>query len=272
MSTWKRAALALAVLGALVAFGTSGSTAGKKQKRLRAEVAELKARIAQLESQTGFLMRRDVYAAPASPGGLCADPCALDSDGDGRGDCEDPCPCDPENRDADADGAPDCVDPCPGDATDACIDPCRMDSDADGTTDCEDPCPYDPAAAADGDADGIPDCADPCPEDPANDCVSPCPLDADGDGTKDCVDPCPWGAATGMPCIGVEPPPPPSGGCTVSGCSAQICADEPVVTTCEWHARYACYRTASCARQADGQCGWTLTDELKTCLDAPGGP
>lgn len=54
--------------------------------------------------------------------------------------------------------------------------------------------------------------------------------------------------------------------CIVTGCSGQVCADREVITTCEWREEYACYRTAKCERQPDGQCGWTSTEELKTCL------
>lgn len=57
------------------------------------------------------------------------------------------------------------------------------------------------------------------------------------------------------------------GGCRRTGCSGQICSDEDVITTCEWREEYACYRSASCERQADGECGWTMTDELRMCLD-----
>jgi len=56
-------------------------------------------------------------------------------------------------------------------------------------------------------------------------------------------------------------------GCYVGGCSSQICSDDPdVITTCEFREEYACYRTATCERQATGQCGWTPTDELNQCL------
>jgi hypothetical protein len=201
--------MVLALVG-LFALTASSGHAGrpKKLKQLRAEVAGLKAKIAQLESQADFQMRR-MAAGGGTPlfpvGGLCADPCAEDSDGDGVNDCEDLCPCDGTNEDGDSDGVPNCADPCPDDATDACIDPCRQDSDGDGVNDCEDPCPWDPSEVKDGDEDGIPDCADPCPEDKDNDCIGPCPLDADGDGTKDCVDPCPWGETSGRPCILVPP-------------------------------------------------------------------
>lgn len=55
--------------------------------------------------------------------------------------------------------------------------------------------------------------------------------------------------------------------CFVGGCSGQICSEhEGVISTCEWRPEYACYQEASCARQADGACGWTETPELTTCL------
>lgn len=190
-------ALITAAFALLVA--TSGAQAGVKEKKLRADLLELKARVAQLESQAMFLMRKGgPTAVTPSVGGLCSDPCTVDSDEDGIGDCEDPCPCDPNQADDDGDGMPDCADPCPGDATNACIDPCRQDADGDQLNDCEDPCPYDAATAIDGDSDGIMDCNDPCPNDRKNECFTPCPLDVDGDGTGDCVDPCPWGGL-GMP-------------------------------------------------------------------------
>jgi hypothetical protein len=54
--------------------------------------------------------------------------------------------------------------------------------------------------------------------------------------------------------------------CFKTGCSSQVCADEAVMTTCEWREEYACYRTAKCERQANGQCGFTDTPELRRCL------
>jgi hypothetical protein len=262
MQTLHRRAVVAVTLLAVLGIGIAEAKK-PRPKRLRQEIAELKAKLAQLESQVQFQTRRLETRLPVVAGGLCTDPCALDSDGDGQGDCADPCPCDPTNADADADGMPDCFDPCPEDATNACIDPCRTDSDGDGENDCVDPCPWDPRPATDEDGDGIPDCQDPCPGDRTNDCITPCPLDADGDGMKDCVDPCPWGAAPGSPCI--EPSPTP-GGCRPTGCSGQLCAAESVATTCEWRPEYACYQTASCERQPDGACGWTMTDALRACL------
>ena len=54
--------------------------------------------------------------------------------------------------------------------------------------------------------------------------------------------------------------------CFATGCSGQVCADEPVITTCEFLSKYQCYKSAQCQRQANGRCGWTVTDELRACL------
>ncbi len=57
------------------------------------------------------------------------------------------------------------------------------------------------------------------------------------------------------------------GRCYVGGCSSQICSDqEGMASTCEYREEYACYQTATCERQASGQCGWTETPALKACL------
>jgi hypothetical protein len=58
------------------------------------------------------------------------------------------------------------------------------------------------------------------------------------------------------------------GPCVVSGCSGQICAREPLFSTCEWRPEYACFANATCAPQAGGGCGWTMTDSLRACLEA----
>lgn len=68
-----------------------------------------------------------------------------------------------------------------------------------------------------------------------------------------------------------DPKPSPSqnntGSCYVGGCSSQLCSDKKdMVSTCEWRESYACFRTATCERQSDGQCGWTETPELKACI------
>lgn len=56
--------------------------------------------------------------------------------------------------------------------------------------------------------------------------------------------------------------------CMKTGCSSQVCADQNVVTTCEWRPEYECYQKAKCERQADGKCGFTRTPELLACLKA----
>jgi hypothetical protein len=156
MGTQRSTVAILAAFFALLVLSSPPAHAGqRKLKQMRLEIDRLQARIAQLQSETQFLMRREMVARPAQVpiGGVCADPCSFDADGDGTNDCEDTCPCDAENVDGDADGAPDCVDPCPGDATDGCLDPCRMDSDGDGAHDCTDRCPW-------GEGQGKP-CSDP---------------------------------------------------------------------------------------------------------------
>lgn len=61
-----------------------------------------------------------------------------------------------------------------------------------------------------------------------------------------------------------------SGGCYVGGCSSQICSDQKdAVSTCEFRQEYACYQNATCERQSNGQCGWTQTEALSICLNAP---
>ena len=57
--------------------------------------------------------------------------------------------------------------------------------------------------------------------------------------------------------------------CFVGGCSGQLCSDhEGAISTCEWRPEYACYQDAdaTCERQPSGQCGWTPTAELNSCL------
>jgi hypothetical protein len=57
-------------------------------------------------------------------------------------------------------------------------------------------------------------------------------------------------------------------GCVRTGCSGQICADEEMVSTCDYRPEYACYKEADCERQADGKCGWTPSSALAACLTA----
>lgn len=56
-------------------------------------------------------------------------------------------------------------------------------------------------------------------------------------------------------------------GCIITGCSGTVCSDQEVVTTCEYQESYACYQTATCARDTSGQCAWQETAELNQCLE-----
>ena len=74
-----------------------------------------------------------------------------------------------------------------------------------------------------------------------------------------------------VPTDPVEPVNPGTGGsvgstCQPTGCSGQVCSDQDVMTTCEFREEYACFRSARCERQVDGECGWTETAEYKQCL------
>jgi len=195
-----RFATAAALWAGLFLLPALASAHPHSHPRLKARIEALEANLAlqtnSLKSQLDYQARRTENMMPGS-GGMCGDPCTVDSDDDGIGDCEDYCPCDPNTADGDTDAIPDCADPCPDDATNACMDPCNQDSDGDGVNDCEDVCPWDPAAAVDADGDGIPDCQDFCPNDPQNLCFEPCVLDTDGDGVNDCEDGCPWAPTTG---------------------------------------------------------------------------
>jgi len=69
---------------------------------------------------------------------------------------------------------------------------------------------------------------------------------------------------------GSKPTKPIAKPCIVSGCSSQICGEESLMSTCEYREEYTCYQKASCERQADGACGWTMTETLRSCLGASG--
>lgn len=58
--------------------------------------------------------------------------------------------------------------------------------------------------------------------------------------------------------------------CIITGCSGQICSDKDQVTDCAIREEYLCYRSAICERQNTGQCGWTMTEELRQCLEQRG--
>ncbi len=57
--------------------------------------------------------------------------------------------------------------------------------------------------------------------------------------------------------------------CIVGGCSSELCTDKaagPVASDCIYRPEFACYKNATCAAQAGGHCGWTMTPELTQCL------
>lgn len=69
--------------------------------------------------------------------------------------------------------------------------------------------------------------------------------------------------------ISVAPivPTEPTQRCYVSGCSSQLCgSEEGMMSICEYREEYACYQTATCEVQPTGECGWTETEELNSCL------
>jgi len=53
--------------------------------------------------------------------------------------------------------------------------------------------------------------------------------------------------------------------CVISGCSSEVCAEDIVMSTCEFKDEYVCLKYARCERQTGGKCGWTETPEYKRC-------
>jgi hypothetical protein len=59
-----------------------------------------------------------------------------------------------------------------------------------------------------------------------------------------------------------------NGGCYVGGCNSEICSDQPnAASSCLYSPVFACFRNSQCTRQANGQCGWTQTQGLTSCLN-----
>ena len=67
-----------------------------------------------------------------------------------------------------------------------------------------------------------------------------------------------------------QPGPEVRDGCVVSGCSSEICADERLDGICIWEPEFECFQTATCARNADGGCGWIQDDALLMCIERAG--
>lgn len=62
-------------------------------------------------------------------------------------------------------------------------------------------------------------------------------------------------------------------GCRIDGCSGQTCVSadsEPMMSTCEMRPEYACYQQHGVCENLGEGCGWTMSDELRSCLDAAG--
>ncbi len=58
-----------------------------------------------------------------------------------------------------------------------------------------------------------------------------------------------------------------AGKCYVGGCSSQLCSDKPdMMSDCMYREVYACYKTAVCERQTNGECGWTKNAKLEACI------
>lgn len=111
---------------------------------------------------------------------------------------------------------------------------------------------------------------------------SECSADSDCPAIYCIRAPCPYNVCSGGSCVMVTPPeedvgagepstePRERGGCRIGGCSSQICADASegeIISTCEWTEAYGCYqRLGICERQSGGECGWTQTEELASCI------
>lgn len=101
-----------------------------------------------------------------------------------------------------------------------------------------------------------------------------CEVDSDCPAGQACVlGPCPLAPCSPEwcpPCYGtcqdVQPPPPPSK-CVVSGCSGEICAEQPMASDCSWDPAYECLKYSQCGNYApDGSCGWAKTPEYQKCM------
>jgi len=97
-----------------------------------------------------------------------------------------------------------------------------------------------------------------------------------GSGEVCCNPSCGICTAPGDACImlacGDPPPPPPPPtlpACQKRGCSGEMCTDLDLASTCEWRPEFACYATATCERQENGQCGFTKTPAFDACLANP---
>lgn len=59
---------------------------------------------------------------------------------------------------------------------------------------------------------------------------------------------------------------PANSNCIKTGCTGQICADEPKISTCEWKCEDSCYKKAQCTN-LNGQCQWNVNNDIQNCLN-----
>ena len=135
-------------------------------------------------------------------------------------------------------------------------------------------------------------CLSPPGCDPSQPCPAVCYGMCEYGGAEECFadEDCPagqiceYGGTSTEPCDpsggGCGAPAPPIGQCVdapkteciVSGCSSQVCAEEPVFTTCEWLPIYQCFQLTACGNYGEGGgCGWEETDEFLECIANNGG-
>ncbi|MFT7582368.1 MAG: hypothetical protein ACI9MR_004050, partial [Myxococcota bacterium] len=145
---------------------------------------------------------------------------------------------------------------------------------------------YDSCGAQPVDPDGTaarPACAGQCEDPPPFECstddecgegqacqievCAPCACEIDpNDPSGDCIN------IGSCPCFGFcEEREPEPAACEPTGCSAHVCAAEPVFTTCEWRPHYECYRLAECGENTDGSCGWQGSQAFRDCMERNGG-
>ena len=62
-----------------------------------------------------------------------------------------------------------------------------------------------------------------------------------------------------------------NGECIITGCSSQICAEEPISSDCAYLDWYACFQYSECGNYGlGGNCSWLTTDLFLDCLDSFG--
>ena len=59
--------------------------------------------------------------------------------------------------------------------------------------------------------------------------------------------------------------------CIITGCSSQICAEEPASSDCAYLDWYVCLQDSECGNYGvSGNCSWFMTDLLLDCLESFG--